>query len=556
MCASEIFYLGNFPEKLLPNTYTDQFPNDLPKYSCPSEAPFKKLFEFPITALVHSTHTEEKRSICQKQDGYARFKANPKLPKSTASRKLQYSNDEWKEYPIIEELLPGKYVWFSMKPTLPEDPEFRKADYNVCYVDGTSSYQYGPWSFTFDYRKLITTYKEHIENHSDPKKRDATVVLRNGGTLVYQDEICYVVIVTHSKDGTIYDNEYYPITQQYQDALDVPITEFHPKYIPLTRNGYSWDALKHYDHVAFAINCDWEGEYDTDKVSGDDDVVLLEKKMAPIFKITLPPGEPHCYFEDFKYVPNAGWTLRFHTICFRYGNTRACYSNEHKQWLMEMPKKIEEIQKNMKEIENEMHSISGHMLINTNPSVITKKTDRITELAKSACMVVKRTIEMFATNEKNLNIVDLKNIQEMIETMMVKIVDMTKSTEVARKAKEMAKMARDIADLSENKVEEDELAQKNEKMEQQKMEEALHKISEVQYIAKQIAEKSKEVAVKSVVMITIREIQRLGEKIVQSDDKKAAEKICEIQRLQTCVSQFDKDLKVILEQALKAADPC
>ena len=144
----------------VPITYTDEFPNDLPKYKTfePSQAPFEKLFEFPITALVHSTHTEEKRSICKEQDRKARFNAY-------ASQQMS---------------LPGKYVWFSMKPTLPTDPEFDKEDYNVYYVNGTSFY--GPWSFTFDYRKLISAYKEHIKNHSDPDKRDATVVLRIGGT--------------------------------------------------------------------------------------------------------------------------------------------------------------------------------------------------------------------------------------------------------------------------------------------------------------------------------------------------------------------------------------
>ena len=41
-----------------------------------------------------------------------------------------------------------------MKPSLPKDPEFNKEDYKVCYVKGTSIY--GPWSFTFDYGRLIS----------------------------------------------------------------------------------------------------------------------------------------------------------------------------------------------------------------------------------------------------------------------------------------------------------------------------------------------------------------------------------------------------------------
>ena len=104
---------------------------------------------------------------------------------------------------------------------MPEDNEFNKKNYNVRYVNGTTFY--GPWSFTFDYSQLIST-----------GKRGATVVLRNGGTLRYKNKICYVVIVTHSKD-TLHKNTRYPIieneevltitTQQHGDMSLV----FHPR---------------------------------------------------------------------------------------------------------------------------------------------------------------------------------------------------------------------------------------------------------------------------------------------------------------------------------------
>ena len=272
---SEELHVGIFTVGEEYKTYTDKFPNDLPKYgtSNPDKAPFKKLFEFPITALVHNTHTEEKEGICQKRDGKARFKANEKLSRPTTIK----MRNGWDFIEKGEKLLPSKYVWFSMKPTLPEDREFNKKDYNVPYVNGTTFY--GPWSFTFDYSKLISSYKKHIQNHSDPGKRDATVVLRNGGTLKYQREICYVVIVTHSKD-TLHKNTRYPIieneevltiTKQQHGDMSLPMCVFHPRCTPPpfvpkgsppppNWAGYNWAQLGYYDHVVFAIHCDWEGE--------------------------------------------------------------------------------------------------------------------------------------------------------------------------------------------------------------------------------------------------------------------------------------------------------
>ena len=223
-----------------------------------------------------------------------------------------------------------------MKPTLPEDPEFHKKDYNVCYVDGTSFY--GPWSFTFDYRKLISTYKEHIANHSDPDKRDAEIILRCGGTLVYKREICYVVIVTHSKDGTN-DQEYPVITLngldtdivQLGDAYDVPPT-FHPKYVPVKKKKYDFNALNNYDHLAYAVNCDWNGEIQLDPLNAPH----LLKATKPILKITLPSREPHHKYEDNTQFPVLDVYKTFHPICCQYGTTcdytPMCYEGEKEAW--------------------------------------------------------------------------------------------------------------------------------------------------------------------------------------------------------------------------------
>ena len=574
MSASETFYVGKFTGELVtvtgkdqievykvPITHTDKFPNDLPRYkaSNPSRAPFKKLFEFPITDVVHSTHIEEKRAICQEQDGNARFKANQKLAKST-SCKLYYAEEQWNEQPIEEgdELLPGKYVWFSMNPSLPDDPEFKHEDYNVCYVKADSIYQYGPWSFTFDYSQLISAYKEHIENHSDPDKRDASVVLRNGGTLMYQREICYVVIVTYSKD-TLHDDDY-PIIQQYQDIL--PILGFRPRYIPPPSelqkwHGYDWDQLTHYDAIAFAVNCDWEGEcYAKEEPREEmESGKVLIKKSAPIFKIPLPPGEPHCYFEDCEDDAETSYD-KFHHFCLKYAcnipqnswrrrrhslGVPSCYSNEHTQWFKtEMPKKMEEMVKNMKEIANEMKVINvvSHIAAVTQLGDIADIADRTTEMATIFCRMVQRGIEMEGSEEANI-----MKIQEMIEKLKVKMEDMTNSAEVAMKATEMAQMAEDIAAMPGHTDDENELAEMARKIARQKMYEAVDMFTKVQEIPSQLAEKMQEMVLKSVVMFKIWEINRMAKRMAQSENTEDA--VGMISEIQKCADQLGKDLKMI-----------
>ena len=80
--STESFFVGKFDQLNLKVTYTTKnWPeNGLKAYdkAKPSEAPFSKVFPFPLTSVQHSTHTKEKKSICIAGDGCARFEANPK----------------------------------------------------------------------------------------------------------------------------------------------------------------------------------------------------------------------------------------------------------------------------------------------------------------------------------------------------------------------------------------------------------------------------------------------------------------------------------------------
>ena len=495
---SEKLYIGKLTVAEVPITHTDEFPNEIPKFGEPSRAPFKKLFEFPITALVHNTHTEEKEGICEKRDGKARFKANEKLSRPTI--KMNSRKNGWRETPIEkdEPLIPGKYVWFSMKPTLPEDSEFNKENYNVPYVNGTTFY--GPWSFTFDYSWLISSYREHIKKHSDPSKRDATVVLRNGGTLTYKKEICYVVIVTHSKDMLHLDHEY-PIID---DVLTTPNIIFHPRCIPppfLNNDdqnwtdypdwlGYKWKELGHYDHVAFAINCDWEGEITEVKLWDYEEVAPANGGVGeepPIFKIKLPPGEPHNYFEDCEDDSKEAYS-EYHPICLKCGNVEkngnigfpSCYSDEYSQWLDEMPNKIDEMAKKVKQIGTKMET------------VIKESRDDATEMSVEIVQMAKKATEIFEKACKmavNIIPTEVKKETERI------ILNMTKGTEKAIMARRIAKVAESIAEQTEC-TEDDQQAQVMKKIAQQKMKVAQQNIKEIDIPGK-VAYKIEEIAMRA-----------------------------------------------------------
>ena len=258
----------------------------------------------------------------------------------------------------------------------------------------------------------------------------------------------------------MHDNQRYPVLQQYDDVLTTPYFIFHPRCIPPPSvlkgsrpppnwAGYDWAKLGHYDHVAFAINCDWRGEV---KIFSKADSV---EDPTPIFKIPLPPDEPHCYFEDCKDDTEKAY-CDFHPICRKYGNTQAkgaplCYSNECTQWLeTEMPKKMEETVNSMKEAANETLKIEAICSMDEmsakDIAVMTGKAAKIAGMAKTMSTMVKNTTMMEDENTK-----DLHKAKEQIE-------DMTKSAQVAMKAKGMAKMAGDIAAMPGHTDNDDQLA--------------------------------------------------------------------------------------------------
>lgn len=108
----------------------------------------------------------------------------------------------------VERLLPGAYIWFghaalthdisaydlysesNEKMNMPAEP-LTEDDFMQKWDKHS---QYGSQSFVGDLHNLLTGYEHQIP-------RGRKVVLRCGGTLLYQQEICYVIIVTFDNDG-------------------------------------------------------------------------------------------------------------------------------------------------------------------------------------------------------------------------------------------------------------------------------------------------------------------------------------------------------------------
>ena len=106
----------------------------------------------------------------------------------------------------VEKLLPGSYIWFGHATLTHDtywlDTMYDRSDEEMAKPVAEDEFQqkwdwsskYGTQSFVCDLHNLLKAYEGQI-----PKR--SKVVLRCGGTLLYQKEICYVTIVTFKNDG-------------------------------------------------------------------------------------------------------------------------------------------------------------------------------------------------------------------------------------------------------------------------------------------------------------------------------------------------------------------
>ena len=304
---SEVWFPGEFttyhPSRgQIPNTYTTE--RGIVPVAGPSwEPPFDKTFSFPITRVVHMTHTPEKleifreifREFCDNPDlgpplRIAQFKPQPKFSRGNT---FKYMQDSQSLVPLnfSSIVLPGKYVWFGMKPSLPVDIDFEQLISDVEWASKRS--RYGPWVFDLLYHDLINIYEHYITKYHASEQ----VCFRNGGTLRYRCEICYVVIITHTGDEYHSKFPMVPFRAKpifFSGDLTTP-PRFYPQCVPVTKLGYTWDHLKDWDHVVFAVHCDWEGTFD-----------IPARSLIPL-------GKPYDLFDG---VPFELWD-RIHGLCIK-----------------------------------------------------------------------------------------------------------------------------------------------------------------------------------------------------------------------------------------------
>ena len=292
----EVWFPGEFTTYHLfrgriPITYTNQR-GDVSTAHC--EPPFDKIFSFPITRVVHMTHSHEKDKIWDIDNQTAHFKPKFKCAHDT------FKASEWMQdcylFSQVDDrspVLPGKYVWFGMKPSFPVDDDF-EPHVDLSDVEWASERsRYGPWVFDLLYSDFINIYQHRITEYH-PGER---VSFRIGGTLRYRHEICYVVVVTHTGDEL---HSSFPIVRfrdkpiLFSEDLTTPPC-FYPWCVPVTKKGYLWSELADWDHVVFAVHCDWRGTFD---IPG---------------RSLIPLGEPYDLFDD---VPFDEWKY-IHGLCVK-----------------------------------------------------------------------------------------------------------------------------------------------------------------------------------------------------------------------------------------------
>ena len=157
------------------------------------------------TKLVHVTHTEPAGKIIN-EDPSVRFSAAQKCgrnvldPQTYGSyRIVTNKHQQQQEIPVppAQSLIcDGEFSWWSIE-LKPEDHGIRPCDASKAFI--TTKSMYGPAAFSVEFGDLITAY---INSRDFPN-----YVLKKGGTLKYQQEVCKIIIVCLKNDVFLRENE-------------------------------------------------------------------------------------------------------------------------------------------------------------------------------------------------------------------------------------------------------------------------------------------------------------------------------------------------------------
>ena len=197
-----------FPNRFTVETYSGKAPDMFPNY--PEEL---NGISVPIEYLTHVTHDKEASEI--RRDGHFEFKARKKFGKTRvydgrpcgdSLRPSQESVGYFFQITDKDAVFPGYHSWWSVHlghTSLPHDiqggldrikEEQLLTTYVPDYLKYYPSSRYGNHSFVCSFEGLLTAYA---------KARDVeigNVCIRKGGTLRYELEICYVLIICTDND--------------------------------------------------------------------------------------------------------------------------------------------------------------------------------------------------------------------------------------------------------------------------------------------------------------------------------------------------------------------
>ena len=191
-----------FPNRFTVETYSGKAPDMFPNY--PEEL---KGIAVPIEYLIHVTHSKEASEI--RQDSHFEFKARKKFGKTKewdgrpCGDSLRPSQVSVGYFQITDKdaIFPGYYSWWSVylgytplahhikrgQDRIKEEQLF--TTYVPDYLKYYPSSRYGNHSFVCSFEGLLTAYAN---------ARDVgigNICIRKGGTLRYELEICYVLII-------------------------------------------------------------------------------------------------------------------------------------------------------------------------------------------------------------------------------------------------------------------------------------------------------------------------------------------------------------------------
>ena len=240
----------------------------------------------PIYRVSHMTHDKPARSIDSTlPQGYYTFKPKARLGKQgdlggpvTRGETISYGGALGETYKQLEsgefELLhrseaspvfPGYLSWWGID--VKETQEGRELTSQIkrskCYVPGylndPETSMYGNNSYSIKFSDLLTSYQTA---RSD--KPGGEVQLKIGGTLLYKQKICYVVMVGLEEDEELqsmpsignYENEYFS-PFQHNGLINSKGVIINPHKVPNFRAFFivsSWENKKfNWEELVFAL---------------------------------------------------------------------------------------------------------------------------------------------------------------------------------------------------------------------------------------------------------------------------------------------------------------